>query len=92
MDASRVEVPDEITVRYVRHTGTGLLCAISEDLPGLSVFGRSVDEIRDEVVIISAALVKERYGVDVAYEWREEDLPEGFVPLDNAGTLITLAA
>ena len=66
--------PREIQLKFQRHTTTGLIAAFSDDLPGLLLTGRSHDEINREAPLVIAALIKERYGVNVEVEC-ESDAP-----------------
>jgi len=47
-----------IHVDVVQHRSTGLLMAVSRDLPGLHVAGNSMDEIEEELPPVIKALVE----------------------------------
>ena len=81
MEAGKRAIPETIEVKYEHHK-TGVFCALSEDLPGLMVFGTSIEGVQDDVLAVAAALVRERFGEEVSYVW---DMPseEGFVPLKS---------
>ena len=38
-----------LELRLERHGGTGLIAAHADELPGLNVFGRSFDEVRERL-------------------------------------------
>lgn len=80
------EAPSELQIKYVRHADTDLLCAYSEDLPGLNAFGRSLREVNEELAELCSAFVAKLYGVNLRYRFVEEDIPEpsGFVPVEDA--------
>ncbi len=47
-----------IYVDVVQHRTTGLLMAVSRDLPGLHVAGNTMDEIEEELPLVIKALVE----------------------------------
>lgn len=56
---------EKLSIRVVRHKGTGLLAAISDELRGLNVFGHSVEEILDELPPCLEALLSHKMGAEV---------------------------
>jgi Domain of unknown function (DUF1902) len=47
-----------ISIKTVRHSTTGLLVASSDELPGLSVHGRSQDELDERMPVAIRALLE----------------------------------
>jgi hypothetical protein len=85
--------PQTIRITYQRHRETGLLCAFSNDLKGLLVFGRTEEQLQEKIPPICDALVREQFGQDCSYHWTSEDeedegVAPGFVPPDSLGTLV----
>lgn len=64
-------------VETITNVKTGLLIAISEDLPGLYVHGRSQEELDERVPIAIKALV-EAQGEKVGQIVRCDDVPSAF--------------
>lgn len=56
--------PHTIRISYQRHRDTGLLCAFSDDLKGLLVFGRTPEQLQSKIPPICNALVHELFGLD----------------------------
>lgn len=50
----------EIQVTVHQHRSTGLLVALSKDLPGLSIAGHTIDEIESELEPVVRALLEAR--------------------------------
>ena len=42
------------------HSKTGLLLAISDDLPGLNAMGRTMDELLEEIPVVIKSLLEAR--------------------------------
>jgi hypothetical protein len=84
--------PRTIRINYQKHRDTGLLCAFSDDLKGLLVFGRTEEQLREKILPICDALVLAQFGLDCSYHWadheEEEGVAPGFVPPASLGTLI----
>lgn len=85
--------PQTIRITYQRHRETGLFCAFSDDLKGLLVFGRSLEELGNKIPSICDALIQEQFGEDCSYRWAAEDQDEealapGYVAADSLGTLV----
>lgn len=56
--ASQMSGNREFRVEIVLHQGTGLLVAVSDDLPGLYVHGRSTDELSDRIPLAIKAILE----------------------------------
>lgn len=86
--------PQTIRITYQQHRDTGLLCAFSDDLKGLIVFGRTPRQLQEKIPPICDALIQEQFGEDCSYVWAEEEgnaeetVAPGFVLPDNLGTLV----
>lgn len=48
----------EIRVRVLQHRSTGLLVAISDDLPGLSIAAKTIEEIESELAPVVRGLLE----------------------------------
>lgn len=84
--------PQTIRITYQRHQDTGLLCAFSDDLKGLLVFGRTPEQLHQKIPPICDALILEQFGHDCSYHWSNDDDDEaiapGFINQDRLGTLV----
>jgi hypothetical protein len=88
-----MSVPHVIRLSYQRHSETGLLAAYSEDLKGLLVTARTFEEIHEELPVVIADLVKQRYGVNIRVEWAvEEPVAPGFEKAIEKCARLELAA
>ena len=61
------EPPREIKIRYDDSVGQGLLRGFSDDLPGLSAFGQSKDEVNRKLADVCSAFMYRVYGSRVQY-------------------------
>jgi hypothetical protein len=66
------EAPHSIKVTYEPVGSTGLISAVSNDLKGFRILGKSLDELHHEGPIVARALVQEMFGVDCTYHWTGE--------------------
>lgn len=57
---------------------TGLVAAVSDDLPGLLVVGKSVREVMDELGPAARGLIEEMCDCKVSVEIQEGPAPSGF--------------
>jgi hypothetical protein len=48
----------EIRVRLLKHKATALLCAVSDDVPGLAIHGRSAGEIESRLPSVLRDLLR----------------------------------
>lgn len=91
--------PEQINIIYRQHKTTGLLAAISPDLDGLIVFGRTPEHLCQKLPLAVTELVKAQTGQDLAYDWAKEDdgeddggkmaLPPGFISVsEELGRLV----
>jgi hypothetical protein len=67
------KIPDLIQISYKQHGDTGLLCAFSDDLRGLIVFGRTPAQLYEKIPAACEELVGAISGKAVCYKWAEED-------------------
>lgn len=74
------EFPSEIRIDIRRNRATGLIAAVSDDLPGLLTVGRDIAEIERRLPPSIAALIKAEFGVNVVVEMADGD---------NSGTEFT---
>jgi predicted RNase H-like HicB family nuclease len=66
-------------VETVEHRETGLLVAMSDDLPGLYVHGRSEEELEERIpVAIKALLEAQGLKVGAIVKCKRDDLPKEF--------------
>lgn len=65
------EAPHSIKVTY-KQVGT-LIAAVSDDLQGFHVLGKSLEYLHSEAPIVAKALVRELFGVDCDYKWASEE-------------------
>lgn len=74
--------PDIITIQYVKSTRTGLIAAITDEIPGFMVTGRTVDAVKAKLQEAISEALKEQFGVDFVdvMECDTQDI-DGFVPL-----------
>jgi hypothetical protein len=87
-----MSVPNVVRISYERHARTGLIAALSTDLPGLMAVGKTFDEVDAEIPILIADLVQKRYGVAVKVSHVDAiDDDDGFNPIAN-GSEYQLAA
>ena len=70
-----------VKIEVVRHRTTGLLVAMSDDLPGLMVHGRTDEEIdeRLEGAVRELLEAEGKTVVDIEVTPAEDGLPKGFV-------------
>jgi hypothetical protein len=61
--------PDTFEIKYQRHDQTGLVAGFSDDLKGLLVTGRSLEELHEEIPRVAAALIEARFGQKVKVFW-----------------------
>lgn len=80
MDTGNPTIPDTIEIRYEHHK-SGVMCAVSDDLPGLMVFGRSLEKLQDDVLAVASELVRKKFGADVSYHWNAP-LSDDFQPIE----------
>ncbi len=52
------EIPEKISVMLATHIKSGLMLAISPDVPGLYVHGKNKEEIEERIPIAIRALVE----------------------------------
>lgn len=64
---------DKIRISYEQHADTGLLCAFSDDLKGLIVFGRTLSQLYEKLPAACADLVEAMSGDPVNYRWAGND-------------------
>ena len=62
-----------IQVEILSHHRTGLLLAVSDDLPGLNAIGRSMDELMEEIPVVIKALLEEKGFREVVVEESQSD-------------------
>lgn len=82
---------EKIRISYKQHGDTGLLCAFSDDLKGLIVFGRTPSQLYEKIPVVCADLVQAITGEAHAYRWAgdESERASGFaVPKSDLGDLI----
>lgn len=81
---------DKIKISYRAHDETGLLCAYSDDLKGLVVFGRTRSQLYEKIPAACADLVEAISGDRPCYEWvRDEPQTSGFAdPKSDLGDLV----
>lgn len=78
-------VPHVIRLSYQRHQQTGLVAAFSEDLKGLLVTARTFEALYEELPVVIADLVKQRYGMEIRVEWcDDEPVAPGFGSVECA--------
>jgi len=65
------EAPNTIRVSYEEVGSHGIVCAYSNDLEGFRVHGKSLEELHEDAPAVATALVRELYGVECAYQWRD---------------------
>jgi hypothetical protein len=65
------EAPNIIRVSYEETGSNGIVCAYSDDLVGFRIHGKSYDELHEDAPVVASALVRELYGVDCNYHWRQ---------------------
>ncbi|WP_370194410.1 MULTISPECIES: hypothetical protein [Aurantimonas] len=71
---------NEITVYTIRHRKTDLLIAMSDEMKGLYVHGRSFDELQERIPQAITALLEAEGHSDVnVWEIKEDSVP-GFEP------------
>ena len=56
---------EKLPIHVLRHKSTGLLAAVSDDLLGLNVIGRTIEEIIDELPVCLEALLSKAKGAEV---------------------------
>ncbi|MEO0690438.1 MAG: hypothetical protein AAFY51_09090 [Pseudomonadota bacterium] len=82
---------DKIKISYQQHGDTGLLCAFSDDLKGLIVFGRTPSQLYEKIPAACADLVEAISGERPNYRWADEGRAEsgGFTePRASLGDLV----
>jgi hypothetical protein len=67
-------IPDTIRITLMTHRKSGLMVAVSPDVPGLYVHGKSEEEITARIPIAVRALRE----ADRALAAKAQKLPEGF--------------
>ena len=82
---------DRINLKLERHRGTGLLAAMSDELPGLLVFGRSIEIIIEELPPTIEVLMRDNLGKHVRVLGVELDSREdaGWADYESAHAVAT---
>lgn len=62
------EAPTHIRVTY-EPLAAGLISAVSDDLRGFRIVGKSRDDLHREGPIVAKALVSKLFGIDCSYRW-----------------------
>ncbi len=57
--------PKEIRINLLRQKKSGLIAAVSEDLPGLMTVGTSIDEIEERLPFAIQQIIAAQYGEHV---------------------------
>lgn len=68
------KIPDTIRIEIMTHRPSGLMVAVSPDMPGLYVHGDSEEEIKGRVPVAVQALID----ADKMLAARKPKLPDGF--------------
>ncbi|MDY7097495.1 MAG: hypothetical protein SXU28_05100 [Pseudomonadota bacterium] len=82
---------EKIRISYQQHSETGLLCAFSDDLKGLVVFGRTPTQLYEKIPDACADLVEAISGERYDFRWTDESQSErgGFAePKASLGDLV----
>jgi hypothetical protein len=80
-----------ISISYKQHRDTGLLCAFSEDLRGLTVFARTPAQLCDKTLRACEDLVEAITGERPCYQWENdaEEVGDAFMrPQEKLGELV----
>lgn len=78
-----MELPEVITIRFLKSEKTGLLAAITDDIPGFTITGRTIEAIEAKLAEAVAEVLQEQFGVSVEVTKEDRSEPEGFVPLSS---------
>jgi predicted RNase H-like HicB family nuclease len=70
------KIPESIRVTIATHRASGLMIAVSPDVPGMYVHGKSKEEIEARIPIAIEALC----AADRQLASQGPKLPEGFLP------------
>ena len=68
------KIPDKIRIEIMIHRPSGLMVAVSPDVPGLYVHGNSEEEITGRIPVAVQALID----ADKMLAARRPKLPDGF--------------
>lgn len=82
---------DRIRISYMQHRETGLLCAFSDDLRGLEVFGRTPAQLMEKTLRACEDLVEAQTGERHCFRWEGDvDAPasEYVSPKPELGELV----
>jgi len=83
--------PTTIRVGLLRSRKTGLIAAVSDDLPGLMTVGKTIEDIEERLPAAISQLIKAQYDADVEVELVDGD-DEGFFSLGEPRILELHAA
>ena len=63
---------ERVRISYKQHSDTGLLCAFSDDLKGLIVFGRTPSQLYEKIPAACSDLVHAISGERRCYAWASD--------------------
>lgn len=80
--------PAEVRIQLLRSKETGLIAAVSDDLPGLMTVGTEIEEIQRRLPTAIAEIISVQFGVDV--DVRLEESADLSVPFESLSTALVV--